>query len=184
MNLQSLGADAEIFCAFETYAAQVLVLGRVAVAQRDQYRIYTSEAELAAEASGALWYRTPDRAAMPVVGDWVAARVLGRQAIVEAVLPRRTCFSRRAAGRRDIEQPIAANIDLVFLVCGLDGDFNLRRLERYLTLAAESGAQPWWCSTRPISAATFPPAWRKPPSSPATLRWSRPARGPRPALMR
>ena len=80
---------------------------------------------------------------MPVVGDWVAARMVAPgQAIVEAVLPRRTCFSRRAAGRREEEQPLAANIDLVFLVCGLDGDFNLRRLERYLTLAAESGASP------------------------------------------
>src|SRR4029077_17967527 len=48
----------------------------------------------------------------------------------------------RAAGRREDQQPIAANIDLVFLVCGLDGDFNLRRLERYLTLAAQSGAAP------------------------------------------
>jgi ribosome biogenesis GTPase len=142
MNLQSLGADAQIFGAFETYLAQGLVLGRVAVAQRDQYRIYTEQAELAAEASGALWYRTPGRAAMPVVGDWVAVRVFGQHAIVEAVLPRRTCFSRRAAGRREEEQPIAANIDLVFLVCGLDGDFNPRRLERYLTLAAESGARP------------------------------------------
>ena len=64
------------------------ILGRVATAQRDQYRIYFDEAELPAEPSGALWYRTPDRAGMPVVGDWVAARVLGPQAIVEAVLPR------------------------------------------------------------------------------------------------
>jgi ribosome biogenesis GTPase len=56
--------------------------------------------------------------------------------------PRRSCFSRRAAGRREDEQPVAANIDLVFLVCGLDGDFNLRRIERYLTLALESGASP------------------------------------------
>src|SRR5581483_1381623 len=80
---------------------------------------------------------------MPVVGDWVAARIVGPgQAIVDAVLPRRTLFSRRAAGRREDQQPIAANIDVVFLVCGLDGDFNLRRLERYLTLAAESGASP------------------------------------------
>jgi ribosome biogenesis GTPase len=61
---------------------------------------------------------------------------------VEAVLPRRTLFSRRAAGRREDEQAIAANIDVVFLICGLDGDFNLRRLERYLALAVESGAQP------------------------------------------
>jgi ribosome biogenesis GTPase len=68
--------------------------------------------------------------------------VASDQAIVEAVLPRRSCFSRRAAGRREDQQPLAANIDLVFLVCGLDGDFNLRRLERYLTLTAESGASP------------------------------------------
>ena len=142
MDLQSLGAGPEIYGAFETYAAQGLTLARVAVAQRDQYRILTEAAEFPAEASGALWYRTPGRAGMPVVGDWVAARVVGDQAIVEAVLPRRTFFSRRAAGRREEEQPIAANIDLVFLVCGLDGNFNLRRLERYLTLAAESGARP------------------------------------------
>jgi putative ribosome biogenesis GTPase RsgA len=62
------------------------------------------------------------------------------QAIVEAVLPRRTLFARRAAGRPRRPAAIAANIDLVFLVCGLDGDFNVRRLERYLTLGAESGA--------------------------------------------
>jgi ribosome biogenesis GTPase len=143
MNLESLGADPYIYGAFERYAAQGLILGRVAISNRDQYRLYTEEAELTAEPSGALWYRAPDRASMPVVGDWVAARMVApEQAIVEAVLPRRTCFSRRAAGRREEEQPLAANIDLVFLVCGLDGDFNLRRLERYLTLAAESGASP------------------------------------------
>jgi ribosome biogenesis GTPase len=80
---------------------------------------------------------------MPVVGDWVAARVVGdRQAIVDAVLPRSTLFSRRAPGRREDQQPMAANIDVVFLVSGLDGDFNPRRIERYLTLAAESGAAP------------------------------------------
>jgi ribosome biogenesis GTPase / thiamine phosphate phosphatase len=143
MLLESLGADAQVFGAFQTYAAQGLLLGRVALSQRDIYRLYTESGELAAEPSGALWYRAPDRAAMPVAGDWVAARsVAPGQAIVEAVLPRRTCFSRRAAGTREEEQPIAANIDMVFLVCGLDGDFNPRRIERYLTLAAQSGAEP------------------------------------------
>lgn len=143
MFLESLGADEAVLGAFQRYAAQGLVLARVATSQRDQYRLLTETTGVAAEASGALWYRTPDRASMPAVGDWVAARVVGPdQAIVEAVLPRKTLLSRRAAGRRGDEQPIAANIDLVFLVCGLDGDFNLRRLERYLTLAAESGASP------------------------------------------
>jgi ribosome biogenesis GTPase / thiamine phosphate phosphatase len=142
MSLESLGADTAVYSAFQPYAAQGLVLARVAISQRDQYRLMTAAGEIPAEASGALWYRMPDRAAMPVTGDWVAARVAHtRQAIVEAVLPRKTAFSRRAAGRREDEQPIATNIDLVFLVCGLDGDFNLRRIERYLTLAAESGAE-------------------------------------------
>jgi ribosome biogenesis GTPase len=143
MNLVSLGADASVFGAFERFAAQGLMLARVAISQRDRYRVYSESGEVDAEPSGALWYRTPDRAGMPVVGDWVAARIVAPgQAIVDAVLPRRTLFARRAAGRAEDQQPIAANIDLVFLVCGLDGDFNLRRLERYLTLAAESGAAP------------------------------------------
>src|SRR5215831_8028656 len=142
MFLQSLGADAIVLGAFAPYAAQGMILARVAVSQRDQYRLYSDSGELEAEPSGALWYRTPDRAGMPVVGDWVAARIVGPdQAIVDGVLPRRTLFSRRAAGRVEEQQPIAANIDLVFLVCGLDGDFNVRRIERYLTLTAESGAE-------------------------------------------
>ncbi len=142
MRLESLGADGAVYGAFQSDASEGLVLGRIALAQRDQYRLFTETAEHWAEASGALWYRAADAADLPVVGDWVAARVVGDLAIVERVLPRRTCFSRRAAGRREERQAIAANVDLVFLVCGLDGDFNLRRLERYLTLAAESGARP------------------------------------------
>jgi len=143
MLLESLGADSVVHGAFQIHATQGLMLGRVAFSHRDRYRIITETEELDGEPSGAFWFRSSSAAAMPVVGDWVAARIVGReQALVEAVLPRRTCFSRRAAGRREEEQPLAANIDLVFLVCGLDGDFNLRRLERYLTLAAESGALP------------------------------------------
>jgi ribosome biogenesis GTPase len=119
------------------------LLARVLLSQRDQYKLLSEAGELDAEPAGVLWHKAPSRADMPVVGDWVAARAVAPgQAIVEAVLPRRTLFARRAAGRREDRQPIAANIDLVFLVCGLDGDFNLRRLERYLTLAAESGASP------------------------------------------
>jgi ribosome biogenesis GTPase len=120
-----------------------MVLARVAIAQRDLYYLYTEDGSAHAELSGRLYYRTPGRSSFPVTGDWVAARIVGpEQALVEAVLPRRTCLSRRAAGSRDEEQPLAANVDVVFLVCGLDGDFNLRRLERYLALVATSGASP------------------------------------------
>jgi ribosome biogenesis GTPase len=143
VNLEFIGADASLHGVFQPYSAQGLVLARVAVSHRDQYRLYAQAGELDAEPAGALWHRIADAAGMPVVGDWVAARIASRDfAIVEAVLPRRSCFERRAAGKREARQAIAANIDLVFLVCGLDGDFNLRRLERYLTLAAQSGVAP------------------------------------------
>jgi ribosome biogenesis GTPase len=66
----------------------------------------------------------------------------GRRAVVQAVLPRRTAFVRRAAGERTVAQVLAANVDTAFLVMGLDGDYNLRRIERALVLAWESGASP------------------------------------------
>jgi len=139
MDLVSLGADDAVFCAFEPWAARGLALARVITCHRDLYRLYAEAGEFEAEPSGTLWHRTPDRSGMPVTGDWVAARPINStDAIVEGVLPRRTLFSRRAAGRREDQQPVAANIDFVFLVCGLDGDFNLRRLERYLALVVES----------------------------------------------
>jgi ribosome biogenesis GTPase len=139
MFLESLGADASVFELAKPHAARGLTLARVATAERDHYRLFIEQGELGAEASGALWYGAPDPSAMPVTGDWVAARVVQPDfAIVEAVLPRRSVFARRAAGRREVMQPVAANVDLVLVVCGLDADFNLRRLERYLTLAAEA----------------------------------------------
>jgi ribosome biogenesis GTPase len=81
---------------------------------------------------------------LPAVGDWVAARPLPgeRKALIEAVLPRRTAFTRKEAWRRTTEQVVAANVDTVFLVTAFGHDLNPRRTERYLTAAWESGAQP------------------------------------------
>lgn len=143
MSLESLGADATVRNLFQPYAERALMLARVAVSQREHYQLFTETGELSAEISGALRHRTFSAVEMPVTGDWVAARAVDSSlAIIEAVLPRKTVFSRRAAGRREEQQPVAANIDLAFLVCGLDADFNLRRLERYMTLAVEAGAEP------------------------------------------
>jgi ribosome biogenesis GTPase len=143
MTLVSLGATEFVYRAFEPFEKQNLTLARVGASYGDQYRLIAACGDFAAEPSGALWHRTPDRAGMPVTGDWVAARLVGQdEAIVEAVLPRRTIFSRRAAGRREDQQPVATNVDLVFIVCGLDGDFNLRRIERYLALAVEGRVEP------------------------------------------
>lgn len=137
-DLTTIGATDVIFETFQPHEMRGLVLGRVSVVHGDRYRIYTARGEMTAEAIGGLLYRT-ERPGWPAVGDWVA--VHPAQAMIHAVLPRRTMFSRRAAGDREEEQVIAANIDLALIVCGLDQDFNIRRIERYLTLAHASGVE-------------------------------------------
>ncbi len=138
-DLTAIGATPTLVSAFRPYELRGLLLGRVSVVHGDRYRIYTARGEMAAEAIGALLYRA-ERSAWPAVGDWVAAQAVGPgETLIHAVLPRHTMFSRRAAGSREEEQVIAANIDLALIVCGLDQDFNVRRIERYLTLAHASG---------------------------------------------
>jgi ribosome biogenesis GTPase len=141
-DLKAIGASDDVLEQFSRYAEQGLKLGRVSAVHRDQYRIYTERGDLKAEAIGALLFRSPDPAALPVVGDWVAAQLVDEAAaMIHAVLPRRSRFSRRAPGNREVEQIVASNIDLVLVICGLDLDFNLRRIERYLTLALEGSAE-------------------------------------------
>src|SRR5581483_11105906 len=111
----------------------------ISFAARDQYPVFLEVGEFDGAPAGRLRFEDE----LPAVGDWVAVRRVDESlALIEAVLPRRTQFSRRAAGRAETEQVIAANIDVALVVSGLDHDFNLRRLERYLVLARESGAQP------------------------------------------
>src|SRR5262249_35356043 len=123
----------------QAHATAGMELGRVSFVSHEQYRVLLKAGECDASPTGRLrWTDT-----LPAVGDWVAARYIDSTlALIEGVLPRRTRFSRRAAGAALAEQVIATNIDLAVIVCGLDGDFNLRRLERYLVLAQESGAEP------------------------------------------
>ena len=90
-------------------------------------------------------YHDPGPDGMPVVGDMVEIRILDEDpphAIINSVLPRKSLFARKEAGKRTGVQPVAANIDMVFIVCGLDANFSVRRIERYLTLTLEGGAQP------------------------------------------
>jgi ribosome biogenesis GTPase len=135
--LENLGADEQVRQLIQPHAGQGLELGRVCFASHEQYSIYLESGECDATPAGRL--RWDD--VLPAVGDWVAARKVDQSfALIEEVLPRRTQFSRAAAGTAQREQVIATNIDLAVIVCGLDHDFNLRRIERYLVLAHESGA--------------------------------------------
>ena len=139
MFLEHIGADARVGGLFRPYAAEGLELARVSFAAHEQYRVYLETGDCEAAPAGRLRWND----VLPAVGDWIAARRVDPELVlIEAVLPRRTQFSRRAAGKTVVEQVIAANVDLAVVVCGLDGDFNLRRIERYLVLVRESGAEP------------------------------------------
>lgn len=120
-----------------------LVQARVCLSSGDRARVLLNGIDLDAFVSGALTYSAASGADLPATGDYVLVRPIDTAtALIEEVLPRRTKISRRAAGNRNEEQVLAANVDLALVVCGLDGDFNPRRMERYLAIAREGGVQP------------------------------------------
>jgi len=145
-GLARLGWGADFEQEFEQYEPAGLVPGRVAVQHRGAYDVLAADGEVRAGLPGRLLHDAGDTADLPAVGDWVALdRPLDGQSTIRAVLPRRTSFVRTAASdqhRISEQQVVAANVDTVFLVSALVDDYNLRRLERYLVLAWESGAQP------------------------------------------
>ena len=143
-DLLHLGWNDRLAAAFAGYAAEGLAPGRVSLEHTHIYRVLAASGEWLARVSGRLRHQAAYRADFPAVGDWVALEPAdhGGDARIMAVLPRHTRFSRRAAGDPTEEQVVAANIDTIFLVTGLDGDFNPRRIERYLAVATESGADP------------------------------------------
>jgi ribosome biogenesis GTPase len=114
--------------------------------------------EIDATVSGRLRHEARRRGELPVVGDWVAVRRAPGETggAIVGVLPRRSRFSRRSAGRVTDEQVVAANVDVVFLAMALDDDFSVRRLERYLLLGRESGASPVVLLTKPDKAPDLP----------------------------
>lgn len=129
---------------FASYEQQGFTVGRVVVDYRNTYLLYTEQGEQWAEVTGKFRHQATGIQDFPVVGDWVVIQPspTAQRSTIHAILPRTSKFSRKAVGGAIAEQMIATNVDTVFLVCGLDGDFNLRRIERYLMLTWDSGATP------------------------------------------
>jgi len=152
MELNKLGWSSKLAEHLKNLNHPEFIPARVAQEHKELYVVFSEAGELTAEISGKLRHQAQSRADYPCVGDWAAitARPDEGRATIHAVLPRRTGFSRKAVlaggpkyrpGKTD-EQVLAANIDTVFLVSGLDGDYNLRRIERYVAVAWDSGANP------------------------------------------
>ena len=118
-------------------------VGRITLQEKGLYRLRTAVGGQNALVSGRLQFDAQAVSDYPAVGDYVLADCADSDtAVIHQVLPRKSVFVRRAAGTSKTEQVVAANIDTVFLCMSLNNDFNLRRLERYLAVAWESGANP------------------------------------------
>ncbi len=121
-----------------------LAPARVLTQEKGFYRIISDKGEKMAEVSGKFRFQTTVSSDYPAVGDFVLVNwnESGNSAIIETLLPRKSAFIRKAAGESQQEQVVAANIDIAFLCMALNNDFNLRRLERYISIAWDSGAMP------------------------------------------
>ena len=120
------------------------VLGRVVLQERDLYQVVTEQGDYSASVSGKFRYEAERPSDYPAVGDFVLLQCVNKNdiAVIHKVLPRKSVFLRKAAGTNSVEQIVAANIDTVFICMSLNNDFNVRRLERYLSVAWNSGAMP------------------------------------------
>jgi ribosome biogenesis GTPase / thiamine phosphate phosphatase len=143
MTLAALGWSEVWRQRFAALGTDGLVPGRVVGEHRTHFRVVTDEGELSAEITGRLRNGANQRSDLPGVGDFVALRLAigDGPASIEAVLPRSSELVRKAAGESR-PQLLAANVDTIFIVTGLDGDFNLQRIERYVALVRSGGSSP------------------------------------------
>jgi len=119
-------------------------VARVAIEHKDRYLTYTKYGEFPAEVTGRLLFTAESSAELPKVGDWVAMSLFAKEvrAIIHKILPRKSKFSRKVAGKKIDEQIVVTNIDVIFIVQSLDSNFNLGRLERYRVMVFEGGSKP------------------------------------------
>jgi ribosome biogenesis GTPase len=152
MNLIDLGWNDFFKAHFESLDLDGVIPARVAVQQKDRSIIVCEKGELWAEVSGKFRHKALSISDYPTVGDWVAVAVKpdGDGAVIHSLLSRKAKFSRKAVlaggpkygdGKTE-EQVLSANIDTAFIVSGLDGEYKLRRLERYIAVAYDSGTSP------------------------------------------
>lgn len=142
ITMTRYGLSAFFKKAAESFAG--LTVSRVISQEKGIYRLVSSQGEKWGEISGRFHYEVQSKSEYPAVGDFVMAdwNERGGSAVIHQVLPRKSSFVRKAAGEKNEEQVVAANIDTVFLCMSLNNDFNLRRLERYVAIAWNSGALP------------------------------------------
>lgn len=145
VTLQDLGWNDHFQRAFDAVAKPGWMPGRLIRETKINFTALLDGGEdVDAVVSGKLWHDAATDAELPAVGDWVAIDPgeAGDEAVIRSILPRQTCFSRKAPGKSSAEQVLGTNVDIVAVVTEPGTDFNPRRMERYFTLIRRSGASP------------------------------------------
>ena len=144
MSISNLGWTPFFSQTLEQFDAPGLNPARVFRQDKHRFLVHTGSDVVPAILTGSLTSRLAAVGDSVTVGDWVlvTADLNSETQSIHELLPRRSAFKRKSAGAATREQVVAANLDIVFLISGLDGDFNLRRIERYVTQAWSSGATP------------------------------------------
>jgi ribosome biogenesis GTPase len=143
MNLADLGFTKELTAHIKEQNLKDFAIGRVTQEHRERYVVSDGFNEYDAEITGNLRFSARTRADFPAVGDWVAMVVYDSdQAIIHRVLPRKSVLERQAVGKPGETQIISANIDVAFIVQAIKNNFNINRLERYLTICYSANIEP------------------------------------------
>jgi len=143
MNLKDLGIPDEINWIMNEPGFSDFTAGRVTQEHRERYIVSTGEKEYEAEITGNLRFSAESREDFPAVGDWVAMKIYDAgMAIIHKVLPRKSILERQTVGKKGEKQIISTNIDTALIVQSIDNNFNINRLERYLSICYSSGIEP------------------------------------------
>lgn len=143
MNITDLGMTEKLSEWCRENISPEFAIGRVTQEHRERYVVSDGAIEYEAEVTGNLRYTASSRSDFPAVGDWVSMTVYdSSQAVIHGILPRRSLLARQAVGKPGEIQVIATNIDVAFIVQAINNNFNVNRLERYLTICFGAGIEP------------------------------------------
>jgi ribosome biogenesis GTPase / thiamine phosphate phosphatase len=144
MNIEKLGYDESVKQLTDPLKLNEHSIARVITVNKNSFVVSEGTKEIFAELSGKFMFSAETPEELPAAGDWVYVQLFDDEtfAVIHDILPRRSVLKRKTAGKKIEYQLIAANIDYALIVQGLDNDFNLRRLERYMVMVNESGINP------------------------------------------
>ena len=141
-DLEKLGYDNFFKEQYSKIKDSSLLPARVISQRRNLYDVFCEKGMISAKLSGALRRAAVFKSELPAVGDWVAVSARRDKGYIQHVFERKSCITRKTSGKVFDEQVLSSNIDILFIVTSMNGDYNINRLQRYVSLARSGGVEP------------------------------------------